>query len=172
MVCRLKEEGSYSHWCEESLSGTTRSSTHPSDSCLYCPRDTRTPRVSLAGHRTAGPQTFCVSLWPTWKSWVVPSQASHYIFLASGLLSTEWAAPVTLVSSLFAKPLALDPCLQLLLLPIMLWSPNCTISSPPLGGWPWRLSHYTWPSCLFTPRDTPSPIPHSILCLFSNIIIV
>lgn len=146
MVCRLKEEDSYSVWGEESLLG------HPAAPCSLLTAgltlDPRTPRLPLTGHRTAGPQASRGSPWPGWESWV-------------GLL--QW------LSSLLAKPLVLDPSLQLLLLLIMFLPPNCTISPPSLGGWPWLLSHHTRPSWLLTHHKAPSPIPHSALCLFWNI---
>ena len=150
MVCRLKAEDSYSLWGEESLR------RHAAAPCILLPADLPwTP-----GHQGCLSQV--TGLLDLRSRVGLPGQSE-----SPELFDLRWTAPVTL--SLLAKPLVLDPSLQLLLHCIMFLPPNCTISPPSLGGWPWLLSHHTWPSCLLTHHKAPSPIPHFAFCLFWNI---
>lgn len=114
------------------------------------PQDTK-----VASHRSQ-------DCWTSGLAWVsLVNLRVLSCSISDGLL--QW------LSSLLAKPLVLDPSLQLLLHCIMFLPPNCTISPPSLGGWPWLLSHHTWPSCLLTHHKAPSSIPHFAFCLFWNI---
>ena len=118
MVCRLKEEDSYSLWGEESLRG------HPAAPCSLLPW----AWPWIPGHRgclsqARGTQASHGSPWPVSESWVVRSQMGCSSDSPHSLLS-----PWSWILAFSCRFSSSRSCLQTAPSPLLLWEadPDCS----------------------------------------------